>query len=345
MARHRVKSKPAGNRGMALLLVVTVIALLSVVIIGFNRSMQHALAQASRFQDQAVLESLVDSGMDIGLAVLQNDALLNDFDSYLENWARLEEAPLDLGISQGELHLSIIDLDGRFPLHSLVRFAEAGKNLGGPGEGQNPDQAREILLRLLQSELFVVENETQAREIVDSLVDWLDADDDESNLGAESNYYESLEKLTTPRNGQVDFIEELLQVKGITRELLYGNDEKQALAEYVSVVNRSGKININTAPVGLIQALDERITSEELEGIDEYRKDEANAEILADSNWIAGYLPGDIAGGDLLNMLSTNSTHFLVESEGRHLERFMTLRMIVERSADNEMKVLSQRVR
>lgn len=344
MVKDRGHSPGAGNRGMALLLVVSVIALLSVVIISFSRSMQHALMESSRFQDSVVLESLAYSGTDIGLAVLQSDVQLNDFDTFLENWARLAEVPLDLGVSQSDIRLAIVDLDGRFPIHSLISLAQAGQNLGGAGAGLTPEKARGILLRLLQSELFAVEDETQAREIVDSLVDWLDADDDESNLGAERNYYESLEKPVVPRNGPVDFLEELLQVKGITRELLYGNDEKQALAEYVSVVNKSGKININTAPVALIQALDERITSEDLEGIDEYRRDENNSDTLADSTWFAGYLPGDITGGGLLDMLTTRSTHFSIESEARYKERMMIMQIIIERSAENEMKVLSNRM-
>lgn len=338
----RVGPANLGNSGMALLLVVTVIALLSVVVIGFSRSMQFALDDAEHFQDEITLETMAHSGIDIGLAVLQSDIMLNDFDSYLENWSLLGEVPVDVGIGEGDVRISIVDLDGRFPINSLVAVAREGKNQeGGAAEGLSPEKAREILLRLLQSELFAVEDEAEATEIVDSLTDWIDENDDELDNGAESSFYDSLEKPIVPRNGPVEFIDELLLVKGVTRDLLYGNDEKQALAEYVNVVNKSNKININTAPAALIEALDDRISTEDVDGIDDFRNDEAHFDQLADSSWFIGYLPADIGGGDLQALLTTQSKHFVIESEARHLERYMNMSMKVERASENEMKLHS----
>lgn len=326
---------------MALLLVVTVIALLSAVIIRFNRSMQLALEESSRYQSRVRLESMAQSGMDIGMAVLLIDSRVTEYDSLLENWALLNQTVLDIGTDQGDVLVSITDLEGRFPIHSLVTLVTEGKNSGEGTQGLTPEKARDVLIRLLQSDLFVVESEAEAREIVDSLTDWFDTDDDESDNGAESSYYESLEKPVVIRNGPVDFLDELLQVKGVTWELLYGNDEKQALAEYVSVVNRSSKININTAPAALIQALDDRISSDYVATIDEYRRDEANVELLGDSSWFIDNLPGDIDGGELQDMVTTESSYFSVESEARYIERFLNTSMIVERTPENEMKILS----
>ncbi len=48
MADNAASRRKPGNRGMALLLVVSVIALLSVVIINFSRSMQLAVEDASQ---------------------------------------------------------------------------------------------------------------------------------------------------------------------------------------------------------------------------------------------------------------------------------------------------------
>lgn len=329
---------------MALLLVVSMIAILSVVIIRFGRSMQLAVTDAYRYQNRVVLESTAHSGIDIGMALLQIDLQESEFDSFLEKWALLEEDPLDLGMEQADLTIAIKDLGGRFPINSLVAMAQEGQNQGQNTDGMNPELAREMLLRLLQSDLFAVEDELEAREIVDSLTDWIDADDDELDYGAESSYYDSLEKPLVPRNGPVDFIDELLQVKGISRDLLYGNSETQPLVEYISVENKSGKININTAPVALIQALDERITEEETEGLDEYRRDEANIDALKDTSWFSGYLPGDIGGSDLQRILTTRSSHFMVESQASYQDRLMTIRAIIERLSENETRLVSLRV-
>ena len=345
MSRRHQLFSGTGERGMALLLVVTVIALLSVVIIGFGRSMQLALDDAAYFQDDLTLETMAHSGMDIAMALLLGDLAENDFDSLLESWSLIAQDPLDVGVGDGDVTVSIGDLDGRFPIHSLVATAGEGRNPGGPqgaaADGISPEQAREVLLRLLQSDLFVVEDEATAVEIVDSLTDWIDENDDERGSGAESGFYDSLEKPIVPRNGPVDFIDELLLVKGVTRELLYGNDEKQALAEYISVTNRTNRININTAPAAVIQALDDRISTEDVDGIDEYRNDEANFDALADSSWFVNYLPADIGGGDLQMLLTTQSKHFIIESEARHRERYAKTIMKIERSPEGEMKILS----
>jgi general secretion pathway protein K len=325
---------------MALLLVISMIALLSVVIIRFSRSMQLAVTETSHFQQSVLMESMAQSGLDIGLAVLQQDARLSEEDSFLEYWARLGETPLDVGIGQGEVSVVIIDLDGRFPINSLVEMVAEGDNPWTRENGMTPQQARDILLRLLQSGLFVVEDETTAREVVESLTDWVDADDEELEYGAEAGYYNSLENPVVPRNGAVDFIDELLQVRGISKDLLYGNSEKEPLIDYISVENKSGKININTAPLALIQALDERINADQIEGLDEFRRDEDNLEALSDSSWFIDFLPGDIDSPDLRGILSSQSSHFIIDSEARYQERFSALQATVERSSENEMRLV-----
>lgn len=73
MSRHKSPSvRPGGNRGIALLLVVSVISLLTVVIVQFGRSMRTALVESSHYQDRELLEAAVQSGIDIGCAVLRS---------------------------------------------------------------------------------------------------------------------------------------------------------------------------------------------------------------------------------------------------------------------------------
>lgn len=60
--------------------------------------------------------------------------------------------------------------------------------------------------------------------VADAILDWIDADDQPREMGAESDYYSSLERPYAPRNGLPECVEELLLVKGVTRELLFGTD-------------------------------------------------------------------------------------------------------------------------
>ncbi len=61
-------------------------------------------------------------------------------------------------------------------------------------------------------------------EISDAILDWIDADDTPRTNGAESDFYTSLTPGYTPRNGPPVTIEELLLVRGVTPQLLFGLD-------------------------------------------------------------------------------------------------------------------------
>ena len=58
----------------------------------------------------------------------------------------------------------------------------------------------------------------------DSILDWLDEDDEPRSFGAESEYYIEQKATYLPRNGLPQNMEELLFVQGVTRELLFGPD-------------------------------------------------------------------------------------------------------------------------
>jgi type II secretory pathway component PulK len=67
-------------------------------------------------------------------------------------------------------------------------------------------------------------------DIANAIVDWVDADDtvrqstDGGQGGAESDYYMSLTPPYKCKNGPIDSIEELLMVRGVTPQLLFGDD-------------------------------------------------------------------------------------------------------------------------
>ena len=61
-------------------------------------------------------------------------------------------------------------------------------------------------------------------DIADAIIDWRDADENVSNNGAESEYYQSLQPAYRCKNGPFESAEELLLVRGVTPELLYGMD-------------------------------------------------------------------------------------------------------------------------
>lgn len=71
-------------------------------------------------------------------------------------------------------------------------------------------------------------------EIADAILDWIDDDDEPREYGAESDYYASLPNPYLCKNGPMDSLDELLLVRGITPQLLFGDD-----------INRNGIIDLS----------------------------------------------------------------------------------------------------
>jgi hypothetical protein len=82
-------------------------------------------------------------------------------------------------------------------------------------ERADPGVGKQALLQLPEV------TETMA----DALLDWLDEDSQPRPLGAEAEYYGALETPYRPRNGIPQTLEELLLVRGMTRQALFGADE------------------------------------------------------------------------------------------------------------------------
>ncbi|UCG48641.1 MAG: general secretion pathway protein GspK [Phycisphaerales bacterium] len=63
-----------------------------------------------------------------------------------------------------------------------------------------------------------------AEETADAIIDWRDSNDELSGSGVEGGYYENMPYAYMIRNGPFRTIRELLMVRGVTEELLYGED-------------------------------------------------------------------------------------------------------------------------
>jgi type II secretory pathway component PulK len=98
--------------------------------------------------------------------------------------------------------------------------------MGGSSEGGILDQATADLeaseLSLAQSLLMALPGMTI--DIADAILDWLDEDDEARPNGAELEFYTTLPTPYAPKNGPIDSVEELLLVRGVTPQLLFGVD-------------------------------------------------------------------------------------------------------------------------
>ena len=85
---------------------------------------------------------------------------------------------------------------------------------------------KKALMRLVRVVIGDDEEEINPHEIVAAILDWCDADSVPQNEtgDTEGDYYLKLPRPYRVKNGPYDSVEELLLVKGVTGEILYGED-------------------------------------------------------------------------------------------------------------------------
>lgn len=306
------------NRGMALLIALTVISLIIALTIQFNKNMRQNLLASGTQSTQFRLEVMARSGVDLAMAVLLKDAKENEHDSLQDSWALLEVEDLSQLFDLGSLKIEISDNSGKFQINSLVQSKNQQQPDTAPDQAAAQEQdARNILWRLLRGNPFNLED-GDARKIIDSLIDWIDAEDGdwEQEFGAESSYYLSLEMPYPCKNGPVEFVEELLLVQGFTPELLFGTDKHPGLAPLLTTQGKDGLININTADPLLLQALHDDLTNEMAEDMQTFRTDINNKDKLASTAWVTEILPS-LSGENTLKNITVKSNSFTIFSHAQ----------------------------
>jgi general secretion pathway protein K len=319
-----MKNKFMNTRGVALITVILIIVILVAVVIELNRSSRAGIYDAANVSDGIKLTYIAKSGFYGAAAILSNSQ--NDYVTLRDDWANMEKISLQSGtlFTDGYFSVRIEDEAGKIPLNKLVN-----------GSDYNPD-IKAMLTRLLsQPEFGLTEN--KAAEIVDSIKDWIDSDDNVTESGAETSYYASLNPPYEAKNAPLDCIEELLMVKGITREIFYGTKEKPSLAQYVTT-DSDGLININTAPKMVLRSLADGISPELADKMDEYRNGAGND--LSGTRWFL-----DMAGVTIRqDLITVKSSYFKIISTGKMNNMAKTLTGIVKKSDQKSVQIIKWRL-
>ena len=225
------------NKGIALVITLLVLTLLIVVILEFSQGMRVEARAAANFRDDIKAYYLARSGVTFAIAMLEDDDKTDqNYDSLNELWAQ-KIPPIPLG--DGFVSVEITDEDSRINVNKM-----------STGFGTvNGETMRLFMVRFLKQ--FELEE-----DIADSIADWTDTDDSERiPVGAESNYYQSLEDPYEAKNKPFDSIQELRLIKGLE------NETYNKLQKFLAV-NSDGWINMNTAGKEVIMSLSENLSGE-----------------------------------------------------------------------------------
>lgn len=223
------------ERGVALMMALWILVLLSIVSLNFLSSVRWGSASVRNFKEDTLARYLALSGFQEALNYLASDKdLTMDYLDSEGNFRIDNETPPVTGrrvTGDEEIEIRISDENARIN----INFAN-----------------RDRLTRLF-SYCGIAQNDMT--EILDSLADWKDLDGDHHLSGAEDDYYEALPGPYKAKNGLLDLPEELALVKGMKPEYLYGSGEGSvAVLPLITTFGRN-TLNINTVSREVMELL------------------------------------------------------------------------------------------
>jgi general secretion pathway protein K len=250
MATKTLSLGTLNSRGVALLMVLWVITILSVVVLEFCFAMRTEVNITRNYQEQLQLYAVAQGSVQRAIAelVLKHDPRIQQ----MRKAAQEGEIPAESKewITDGREYLMTFE-----GAEAVVRvMGEAGK--------VNLNRVSDASLRKIMNALGL-EGETRDM-VVDSILDWRDPDDFTRVNGAENEYYQSLKEPYDCKNGPFDSVEELLLVRGVTPELYYGKKKKEgdgdqeervALKDIFSIYASGEQIDINSASLPVLRVV------------------------------------------------------------------------------------------
>jgi general secretion pathway protein K len=222
------------ERGVVLLLVLLVLALISVLVLTWAQEWRTELRLAANFREASQCHRLAEAGVYYALGKLLEAKSIETKLSNLNS----EAAAAQLAATwRGDRSPHRLKLPGGV---AEVRLEDEGGKI-------NLNQATpETMAALFTGIGFPL---AQIPTMADSILDWRTRGDQPRPNGAKSAYYLGLEPPYVSRNGPFEVVEELAWVRGFE-----GSPMIPRLGEWLTVQATQG-INLNTAPLEVLTAV------------------------------------------------------------------------------------------
>ncbi|MGB5157432.1 general secretion pathway protein GspK [Desulfobacterium sp. N47] len=225
------------QKGIALLIVLWILTFLTVLVLSFSMMVRSEVYSTISFKEDIENKLLAEAGTERGILEIFYLNTNKNQKIILENMEVVKADGREYSGNAGE------------GFYSFRIFDESGKiNINFLSDGN-----RIILNNLLVNYGLSV---NEADSIIDSILDWKDADELHRLNGAESDYYMSLPDSYKSKNSDFSTLEELLLVKGITPEILFGDGKnKTGIINLLTIYSKNNKINIKTASKEVLAAI------------------------------------------------------------------------------------------
>jgi len=207
-----------------LITVLIVIAFLALAAYRYNDLMRSEYIASHGAQRSAETRALAESGLHFAMAALTGGQQLE-----VNTQQQVEVDPSANSPLRGSFQIIEVEEESaKINLNSLL----------------DQDNSGDTLRQVLQKAQGLVPEMTD--DVIASIIDWMDEDDDIEEQGAENEYYLALEPAYRCKNGPVDSLDELLLVKGVTPTLLNGSETSAGLRSLFTVNTRE----VNFEPEG-----------------------------------------------------------------------------------------------
>lgn len=303
------------QRGVALITVLLVVAVVTVVCAGLIARQQLAIRSSANLLSARQAWHYALGGEALAKALLLRDLRQGDprqpVDYLGEAWARTQ-APFKLD-EGGELRVRIEDPSGRFNLNSLVRQRQVDEAAVA--------QFSRLLLRLEIEQPYA-----------ERLQDWLDIDQEPSGAyGAEDNQYLLAKPAYRAANQLLSDVSELRLLLGMSET------DYRRLLPYVSALPEDATLNVNTASALVLSSLADGLTPSVAQGLLAARGSEGfrSLESFLGQPALAGL--GVTGQG-----LAVGSQYFQVVSEVRVADRRQVLVSSLHRGEDGRVRILAR---
>lgn len=313
------KGEPSG---MALLITLLIMLILAVLVNRFAFATRVHIAAAVNSRDQFQAECLALSGVELALALLEEDDT-PEVDHLAEPWALSRElSGEELGLPDAALAVRVEDESAKIDINRVVKE-----------DGSTTDEfVHRQLDRLL--EIFGISSD-QRDALLDCLEDWLDEDDLQKLNGAETAFYQGLDNPYVARNGPLRSTGELVLVKGWKEVLDVRLDDGRTILDFLTTGPTDGTINVNTASPLVLMTLATEI-------------DESSAEqvvTLREEAPLTGpqLLPPAFRKKGVQSHIRFNSNLFSVQAEGL-FRRAASRVVVLAKREEDRVEVLRRRV-
>ena len=239
--RDKDRCSKSGDDGIILIVVLWVMTALAVLTLSFSRESRVEVMTAQNAQSMEKAYYIARAGMESTIYRIMQRRVASTTRTAVGD----EPDPIDIGKVTGSFgggfwQVNVQDESGKININT-VSEQQLGALVRAAGI-EDPD----------------------AGILVDSILDWRDTDSTARANGAENEYYQSLDQPYSAKNNRFDAVEELILVRGMTRDYFYGKPErmqdgtveyKYGLSRFLTVYTTRDQVNVNHAALPVLLSI------------------------------------------------------------------------------------------